>query len=64
MTKRYRVGFPDPATQSWVTDRNPGMPPIVDTQSFGALGVVIAVCDNIEDAEWIVDLLNTHPRQR
>jgi hypothetical protein len=65
MTNRYRVGFPDPRTRSFVTDRNPGMLAVVDTQSFGAdtqsfgaLGVVVAVCDKQEIADRIVHLLN------
>lgn len=59
---RYRVGFESDSTKSFMTERNPGCPAVIDTQGIGVLGTVFCICDNQQDAEWIVELLNTHPQ--
>ena len=60
MARRYRVGFENPEIKSGITERNPGFPAIVDTNSVFAFGAVVAICDNQDIAERIVDLLNSH----
>lgn len=55
---RYTLGFKDPTVKSSLTERNPGFVPIVDNRSFAAFGLVVAICDNFEIAERIVNLLN------
>lgn len=56
MVGRYQVGL-EKGVSTVITENNPTMTPIVDTQTFG-FGEVVALVTNKEMAEKIVVFLN------
>lgn len=58
MNARYRIGFKEPGVFSYVTEHNPGLIPIVDTETPFAYGDVVALATTQEMAEKIVVFLN------
>lgn len=47
-----------PGIASGVTERNPGMSPVIDMETPFVFGAVICVCDTKAQAEKIAALLN------
>lgn len=58
MNARYKVDFSTPSIRFAITERNPDLIPIVDTQTPFFFGEVVALCTTKDLAHRIVNLLN------